>query len=64
MSVVTEEDPVIVVPNAKASDGHKKKKRPLGNKHIYTDEGIERATQQLAKSEGGKSIRRMARGSG
>jgi hypothetical protein len=27
MSVVTEEDPVIVVPNAKASDGHKKKKR-------------------------------------
>lgn len=27
MSVVTEEDPVIVVPIAKASDGHKKKKR-------------------------------------
>lgn len=27
MSAVTEEDPVIVVPIAKASDGHKKKKR-------------------------------------
>ena len=38
--------------------------RQLGNKNIYTDEGIEQATEQLAKSAGGKNIRRMARGSG
>lgn len=38
--------------------------RQLANKRVYTDEGIEQATDQLAKSEGGKNIRRMARGSG
>ena len=37
--------------------------RQLGSKRIYTDEGIERATEQLAKSESRTSIRRM-RGSG
>ena len=38
--------------------------RQLGSKRIYTDEGIVQATEQLAKSENGKNIRRMARGSG
>jgi len=40
--------------------------RQLGNKRIYTEEGIEQATDQLAKSDdgSGRNIRRMARGSG
>ena len=38
--------------------------RQLGNKRVYTDESIEQATDQLAKSENGRNIRRMARGSG
>ena len=40
--------------------------RQLGNKRIYTEEGIEQAADQLAKSDngGGRNIRRMARGSG
>jgi hypothetical protein len=59
-----DEDSIIVVQNSKSGEGQKKKKRQLGNKRIYTDEGIEQATDQLAKSEGGKNIRRMARGSG
>ncbi|KAI0308027.1 P-loop containing nucleoside triphosphate hydrolase protein [Multifurca ochricompacta] len=59
-----EEESIIVVPNAKASDGQKKKKRQLGKKQVYTDESIERATEQLAKSESGRGIRRMGRGSG
>lgn len=59
-----DEDSIIVVRNTKGGEGQKKKKRQLGNNRVYTDESIEQATDQLARSENGRNIRRMARGSG
>ncbi|KAH9968742.1 P-loop containing nucleoside triphosphate hydrolase protein [Russula dissimulans] len=57
-----DEDSIILVQNVKG-EGQKKKKKQLGSKRVYTEEAIEQATEQLAKSESGRGIRRMARGS-
>ncbi|KAI0274873.1 P-loop containing nucleoside triphosphate hydrolase protein [Gloeopeniophorella convolvens] len=58
-----DDEEAIIVPNAKSGDGQKKKKKQLGSKQVFTDARIEQATEQLAKSDSGKNIRRMARGS-